>query len=70
MDHASDFSRPSGVLALIVAACAGLGGCATVKVEVPDKPIEINLNVNIQQEVRVRLEREIEDLIERNPDIF
>ncbi len=45
-------------------------GCATVKVEAPDKPIEINLNVKIEQEVRIKLDREIEDLIENNPDIF
>ncbi|MBI1393308.1 MAG: YnbE family lipoprotein [Alphaproteobacteria bacterium] len=44
--------------------------CATVKVEAPDKPIEINLNVNITQEVRVKLERDVEDLITNNPDIF
>lgn len=45
-------------------------GCATVKVQAPDKPIEINLNVKIDQEVRVRMDREIEDLIAENPDIF
>lgn len=56
--------------ALVFLAAAPLSSCATVKVEAPDKPIEINLNVNIQQEVRVKLEREIEDLITQNPDIF
>ncbi len=45
-------------------------GCATVKVEAPDEPIEINLNVKIEQEVRIKLDREIEDLIDGNPDIF
>jgi hypothetical protein len=50
-----------------------LAACApTVRVEVPDKPIEINLNVNmkIEQEVRVRLDREIESAITQNPGIF
>jgi len=47
-----------------------VGGCATVKVEAPDKPIEINLNVKIEQEVRIRLDEDIEDLITNNPDIF
>lgn len=42
----------------------------TVKVQAPDKPIVINLNVNIQQEVRIKIEREVEDLIKENPDIF
>ena len=44
--------------------------CATVKVQAPDEPIEINLNVKIEQEVRVKLDRDIEALIENNPDIF
>lgn len=47
-----------------------VSACATVRVETPDKPIEINLNVKIEQEVRVRLDREIQDLITDNPDIF
>ncbi|MGF1545455.1 MAG: YnbE family lipoprotein [Parvularculaceae bacterium] len=54
----------------VAAGLASAAGCATVKVEPPDKPIEINLNVNVSGEVRVRLEKEIEDLIEENPDIF
>jgi hypothetical protein len=45
-------------------------GCTTVRLEGGEKPIEVNLNVKIDQEVRVRLDREIEDLIEENPDIF
>lgn len=36
----------------------------------PDKPIEINLNVKIDQEVRVRLDDDVEDLISENPDLF
>ena len=45
-----------------------LGGCVTVKT--PDKPIEINLNVRIEQEVLVRLQRDVEQLIQQNPDAF
>ncbi len=47
------------------------GACSpTVRIEAPDKPIEINLNVKIDQEVRVKLDREVEDLIADNPDLF
>lgn len=42
----------------------------TVKVEVPDKPIVINLNVKVEQEIRVRVEKEVENLIKKNPDLF
>ena len=45
-----------------------LGGC--VQVSAPDKPIEINLNINIRQEVVVRLQQDVRELIERNPGVF
>ncbi|HEU0311661.1 MAG TPA: YnbE family lipoprotein [Sphingomicrobium sp.] len=45
-----------------------LGGC--ISVSPPDKPIEINLNVTIQQEVLVRLQRDVEQLIQENPEAF
>jgi hypothetical protein len=45
-----------------------LGGCVTVKA--PEKPIEINLNVTIRQEVLVRLQRDVEQLINQNPQAF
>lgn len=53
------------VLLPVVAACQ-----PTVKVEAPDKPIVINLNVKIEQEVRIRVERDVEDLLKSNPDLF
>lgn len=43
---------------------------ACISVSPPDKPIEINLNVTIQQEVLVRLQRDVEQLIEQNPEAF
>lgn len=51
-----------------VAAGALTAGC--VQVRAPDKPIEINLNVNIRQEVIVRLEKDVEDLVKKNPGVF
>ena len=45
-----------------------LASCITVKA--PEKPIEINLNVAITQEVLVRLQRDVEQMIEQNPQAF
>ncbi len=42
----------------------------TVKVAPPDKPIEINLNVKIEQEVRVKVEKDLENLFEDDPELF
>lgn len=51
-----------------VVASLIVGGCITVKA--PDKPIEINLNVKVQQEVIVRLQKDAQDLIQNNPELF
>jgi hypothetical protein len=40
-----------------------LGGC--VQVAAPDRPIEVNLNINIRQEVVVRLQQDARELIQR-----
>jgi len=45
-----------------------LAGC--ISLAAPDKPIEINLNVKIEQEVLVRLQRDVEQLIKQNPQDF
>jgi len=52
-------------LVLSLAACN-----PTVKVEAPDKPIVINLNVKIEQEVRVKVDKDVESLVNNNPNLF
>ena len=52
-------------------AAATLAACTpTVKVEAPDKPIVINLNVKIEQEVRVKVDRDVDTLLQDNPNLF
>ncbi|MGH6920475.1 MAG: YnbE family lipoprotein [Geminicoccaceae bacterium] len=50
---------------LVLAACQH-----TVQIEAPKEPIVINLNVKIEQEVRVKVEEDVEQLIDTNEDIF
>jgi hypothetical protein len=52
----------------IIAAAAVLCGC--VSVSAPERPIEINLNITIRQEVVVRLQRDAQELIQNNPGVF
>jgi len=59
---------PTIRLVAAAALAAPLGGC--ISVSPPDKPIEINLNVTIRQEVLVRLQRDVEQLINQNPQAF
>ena len=60
--------RKALLLPLATIGLAPLTGCISVKT--PEKPIEINLNVVIRQEVVVRLQRDVEQLIQANPDAF
>jgi len=53
---------------LAVTMAAILAGC--VQLSAPEKPIEINLNINIRQEVVVRLQQDVKDLINKNPGVF
>lgn len=50
---------------LMLVACT-----PTVQVQAPDKPIEINLNVNIEQHVKVSIEKDVDRAIKKNKDIF
>jgi lipoprotein NlpI len=59
------WALPAMLLALVLAACTH-----RVQVEAPKDPIVINLNVKIEQEVRVRVDREVEDLLADNPELF
>ncbi|MEO8723882.1 MAG: YnbE family lipoprotein [Sphingobium sp.] len=59
---------PSLLGILPIAGVLMLPACITLKA--PEKPIEINLNVKVQQEVIVRLQKDAQDLISNNPELF
>ena len=55
-----------GVFALGFAA-----GCTpTVQVAAPKEPIEINLNVKIEHEIRVQVDKELEGLFDEDSEVF
>ncbi len=79
----SDIVRPDGnsrrcqtaivpaSLVVIIAISFVVGACQpTVRVEAPEEPITINLNVNLDAEVRVKLEEQAQDDIVENEEIF
>lgn len=49
----------------VLAACT-----PTVQVAVPDKPITINLNVKIEHEIRVKVEKDLEDVLNKQSGLF
>ena len=70
----TDMGRPSKTRMKRNGSIAGLGsalvlaGC--VNISAPDKPIEINLNINVKQEVVYRLDNQAKTVIQSNPGIF
>ena len=55
------FAVASIVLFLTCGACT-----PHVIVEAPDKPIEININAKISHEVKIKVEKDVEDLVKQN----
>lgn len=53
------------LLSLFVVACS-----PTVKMAAPDKPITINLNVKIEHEVRVKVDKQLDDLFAKDKGLF
>ena len=52
-------------LVLFAAACS-----PTVRIEAPDKPIEINMTLNIKHEILVKVEKEVQQLFESDKGLF
>ena len=58
-------------IVLTLAALVVLGACTpTVQVSPPEKPIEINLNVKIEHEIRVKVDKELDDMFDEDSDLF
>lgn len=56
----------SGTLLLLsVAACA-----PTVKVAAPEEPITINLNVKVEHEIRVKIDKGLDELMSKDSGLF
>ncbi|WP_189676593.1 MULTISPECIES: YnbE family lipoprotein [Sphingomonas] len=60
-------TRTMTMAAIVVAA---LAQSACVTVSAPDKPIVINLNISVTQEVVYRLDGQAKSLIQAQPGIF
>ena len=60
------------VRTLVVAGVLwGMGACTPrIEVAVPDKPITINLNVKIDHEIRVKIDKELDQVLSNNSGLF
>jgi hypothetical protein len=67
-EHVERRGRRAWLMLGGVLGLAALPGCVSVKA--PDKPIVIELNINIRQEVVYRLSEDARNTIKSNPEIF
>ena len=59
------------ILSLTLLSSIMMVGCSPkVQLEAPEKPITINLNVKVEHEVRVRVEKDLETLFKTNQELF
>ncbi len=68
IDSAIRRNMGKAILVLAPIMVATLSGC--VQVTAPDKPIVINLNIAIRQEILYKLDAASKKVIEENPEIF
>jgi len=56
---------------ILLIAIAGLAACSpTIQVAPPKEPIEINLNVKIEHEIRIQVDKELEGLFDEDSGLF
>lgn len=55
---------------ILWSACFLLGCSPTVRLEAPEKPIEITMNVKIEHEIRLKVEKDVDELITNNKGLF
>jgi len=72
MQQGGQVMRKAAIMILVCTAYgAGLLACTpTVKVEVPDKPITINLNVKIEHEIRIKVEKDLDHVLSEDSGLF
>ena len=60
--------RAIGTVLVAMLGSAMAAGC--ISVNAPDKPIVIELNINIKQEVLYKIQQDVENTIEQNSGFF
>ena len=59
------------VISIFVAAGVGWSGCSpTVQVAAPTEPITINLNVKIEHEIIVKVDKDLDELFSDDDELF
>ncbi|OCG23300.1 hypothetical protein A9G11_06015 [Gilliamella sp. wkB108] len=54
------------VFAIMVLSCTLMGCSPTVKVQAPSEPININLNVKIDHEINIKVDKALDNIINKS----
>ena len=57
-------------LLMLIMGASIMACTPTVKVEAPSEPITINLNVKIEHEIRVKVDKELDDVFTEDSGLF
>ena len=58
------------ICAVAILLSMSVGCTPRVEVAAPDKPITINLNVKIDHEIRVKVDKELDQVLSSNSGLF
>lgn len=59
-----------GIVIMMLSLLCSTACTPTVRVEASDKPITINLNVKIEHEIRVKVDKELESVLSDDSGLF
>ena len=56
--------------AVIVALVLAAGCTPKIQLEAPKEPIVINMNIKIEHEIRVKVDKDLDQLFDKNDELF
>ena len=67
----NSFRQNFARIAMVAGIAILTGACAPeIQIRAPKDPIVINLNIKIEQEIRIKVEKDIEALLLNNKELF
>ena len=64
-------NKPCSLLCMFMVVAGLLYGCTPrVQIEAPEKPITINLNVKIEHEIKVKVDKDLDDMFSKDKGLF
>jgi len=62
--------QPASSFAAVFGLCALIACTPTVQVAMPSEPININLNVKIQHEILIKVDKQLDHLLDESSGLF